>query len=61
MLATEWMRYIQGNVRLMSDAEQSYLQPAIDAMVLQLQRTYNRTEPVIFNTYQCYLRDTPRR
>jgi len=48
-------------VRLMIDAEQSYFQPAIDHMVLQLQRQYNRDFPVIFNTYQCYLRDIKER
>jgi proline dehydrogenase len=53
-------------VRLMVDAEQTYFQPAIDALVLEMQRRYNRPAeeggdgagyPVVFNTYQCYLRD----
>jgi proline dehydrogenase len=29
--------------------------------VLHLQRRYNREFPAIFNTYQCYLRDTYQR
>jgi len=54
-------------VRLVVDAEQTYFQPAIDYCVLDLQRRFNakttpdgrRKEPVVFHTYQCYLRRTP--
>jgi len=45
------------NVRLMIDAEQTYFQPAIDNMVLDMQRKYNRDFPTVFTTYQCYLKD----
>lgn len=51
----------QANVRLMVDAEHSYFQPAIDNAVTQLQRTYNVQQPVIFNTYQAYLKDCNER
>jgi proline dehydrogenase len=44
-------------VRLLVDAEHSYFQPAIDAVVAQLQREHNKEEPRIYNTYQCYLKD----
>jgi proline dehydrogenase len=44
-------------VRLLVDAEHSYFQPAIDAVVAQLQRQHNIDEPRIYNTYQCYLKD----
>ncbi|MDP2438277.1 MAG: proline dehydrogenase family protein [archaeon] len=42
-------------VKLLIDAEQSYLQPAIDHFTCNLQRLYNREQPIVFNTYQAYL------
>ncbi|XP_068750204.1 hydroxyproline dehydrogenase-like isoform X1 [Montipora capricornis] len=46
------------NVRLVIDAEQTYLQAPINHMVLALQYKYNRNHPWIYNTYQCYRKDT---
>jgi len=47
------------NVRIFIDAEQYYMQPAIDSIALQLQEKYNSLSsfdhPIVFNTYQTYL------
>lgn len=57
-------------MRVIIDAEQTWLQPAIDALALQAARRYNApapwpsppsSSPLILNTYQCYLTSAPAR
>nr|QBK46536.1 proline dehydrogenase [Philasterides dicentrarchi] len=44
--------------RIYVDAEQSYLQYFIESISVQYQLQYNKEEPMIFSTIQCYLKDS---
>ena len=52
MVAPNRVYVVQGNSRVLVDAEHTYFQPAIDALTIRLQQRCNRQEPVIINTYQ---------
>lgn len=45
------------DVRVLIDAEDSWLQDAIDNLVYSLMEKYNKGKPIIFNTFQMYRKD----
>ena len=47
------------HVRLMADAEETWIQDVIDQLVLDLMRKFNKTEPLVYNTAQMYRKDRP--
>lgn len=42
------------NVRLLADAEESWMQDAADVLIEEMMFKYNREKAVIYNTLQCY-------
>ncbi|CZT03019.1 related to proline oxidase [Rhynchosporium agropyri] len=50
---------LERGVKLLFDAEQTALQPGIDAWTLKYMEKYNKTEAVIYGTYQAYLKSCP--
>ncbi|KAK4658221.1 hypothetical protein QC762_100880 [Podospora pseudocomata] len=47
------------SVRLLFDAEQAAVQGGIDKWTVEFMERYNRTQPVVYGTYQAYLKSTP--
>ncbi len=50
-------RAADGGTYVLIDAEESWIQDAIDALALEMIRAYNRERVVVFNTYQLYRHD----
>lgn len=42
------------NIRLLIDAEESWMQDAADALCERMMEKYNKERPIVFNTLQCY-------
>jgi proline dehydrogenase len=51
----------KSNVSLFIDAEESWIQPAIDHLVMLLSKRFNTKKAVIYNTYQMYLKSSFQR
>jgi len=49
----------ENGVRLLIDAEQTYYQRMIDMIAVYFIARYNKKDPVVYNTYQFYLKKTP--
>ena len=47
----------QADVRVMIDAEESWIQDAIDLMTEEMMKKYNREKAVVYNTLQLYRHD----
>lgn len=47
-------RVVQKGLRLLIDAEETWIQKVIDDLAYALMRKYNQHSPVIYNTYQMY-------
>merc|ERR1711962_1138930 len=45
-------------LRLLVDGEYTYMNPGISALALGMMMAFNKEQPVIWNTYQCYLQAT---
>jgi len=48
-------------VPLLVDAEQQQYQATIDHLVIRMLKKYNKNEPILFNTYQMYLKSSYNR
>lgn len=42
------------NVKILADAEESWIQKTIDELILQMMQKFNKEKPIVYNTYQMY-------
>ena len=47
----------QNGVRVLIDAEETWIQQPIDHLAYDMMRKYNSDRPIVFNTFQMYLKD----
>lgn len=47
----------QYDIPILIDAEESWIQPAVDELVEQLMREFNKQKPIVYNTLQMYRHD----
>ncbi len=47
----------EANTAVYIDAEESWIQDAIDGLVTEMMQTYNKNHPVVYNTIQLYRHD----
>ncbi|XP_063159102.1 hydroxyproline dehydrogenase [Candoia aspera] len=52
---------VQKGVRVLVDAEYTYINPALTLVTMTMMATWNTQQPWIWNTYQAYLKDTLER
>jgi proline dehydrogenase len=45
------------NIGVLIDAEESWIQPAVDALTVQMMQQFNREKPFVYNTAQLYRKD----
>ena len=48
---------VEKNVGIMIDAEETWIQHPVDALVMQMMSEFNKEKPVIYNTVQLYRHD----
>ena len=46
----------ENGLKLLVDAEYTYMNDGISAFALALMIKYNKSSPIVGNTYQCYLK-----
>jgi len=48
------------NIRILIDAEQSWIQDPIDRLAIEMMQTFNKEKVIVYNTIQLYLKDRLR-